>query len=108
MNLTNEQKAWLRQDIAERRVKRETFGQLKKTKAACERLRGLARAQGWDELRVERVPLHPTCVRFKLTGIPDFMRKLDEMFGRHGSQTNAPRVVNSNRRKGQSYRHGGA
>lgn len=105
--LTVEQKEWLRREIAERKIKRETFGQLKKTRKAAEALKGLAASQGWDEFKVEEVVLHPTCIRYKLTGIPDTWRLLEEMSGTHGSRTNAPRVVNSKRRKGQSYRHGG-
>jgi hypothetical protein len=85
-------------------LKRETFGRVERTAKAAARKRGLAMTQGWIDLDVEEVILGGAPM-FKLTGIP-IMRHLQEMSGKAGPY-NEPRVVDSRRRKGQSYRHGG-
>lgn len=84
-------------------LKRRTFGHFQKTKSAANRLKGLAEAQGWDELEVEEVNMAGT-IRYKLTGIP-FFTVLRELHGTKPN-TNAPRIVNSKRRKGQNFRFG--
>lgn len=86
--------------------KRETFGHLEKTRGRASRKRGIAEAQGWNDLKVEEVKFPGGVVRFKLTGVPVF-RRLYEMGGYKPGPVNQPRVVNPKRRKGQDYRYGG-
>lgn len=86
--------------------KKVAFGKAEKTEGLARRKWGLAESQGWLELEVVPIEYGGSTTRYKLVGIP-VLRRLEELGGVKSGQVNQPRAVGSNRRKGQSYRHGG-